>query len=122
MALELRVFRNRLAQAQTVVLIVPTDTDEEVVDLEQLGVKNQELRSGQWCGQAQDVSQWKEYFTNLVSDSSKYLSKDDLVWFGLNYNGRSFASGSGDAPRLIELLGRNLRSSSVLYTTTINGR
>lgn len=116
-ALELRVFRNRLAQAQTVVLIVPSDTEEEVVDIEELGVKNQELRSGQWCGQAQDVSQWKEYFTNLVSDSSKDLSKDGLIWFGLNYNGRSFASGSGDAPRLIELLGRNLRPVDLLDET-----
>lgn len=106
----LRVFRRRLAQAGALVAVVPNDS-EGIIELNDLGISESEIRSCQWVGQAQQTETWVKYFQSLA-DNDK--SQNDLIWFGLNYNGRSFASGIGEAPRLLELLGRNLRPVEML--------
>ena len=106
----LRVFRRRLAQAGAIVAVVPNDS-VGTAELSDFGIQESEIRSGQWFGQVQQTDTWVNYFKSLSNDEN---SKNDLVWFGLNYNGRSFASGIGEAPLLLELLGRNLRPVEML--------
>ena len=126
-----RVFRRRLQQSNSIVVPVPTDLNT----IEQrnnnshgekwwsmLGITESEIRSCQWLGQPNDISSWKEYFTNLVDDANSAQEGDNgssgssLVWFGLNYNGRSFASGSGiqNSPLVLQILGQNLRPIEIL--------
>lgn len=106
----LRVFRRRLTQAGALVAVVPNDS-VGTFDIKDLGITESEIRSCQWIGQVQQPEAWVKYFQNLAeNDQTKY----DLIWFGLNYNGRSFASGIGEAPRLLEILGRNLRPVEML--------
>ena len=113
--LSLRIFRRRLAQAGALVVIVPTDTgmggagvengNGNAIDWDELGIKESEIRSGQWLAQIQGTETWIDYCKGLVNTEKE----DDLVWFGFNYNGRSFASATGESPRLLEILGQNLR-------------
>jgi hypothetical protein len=104
-----RVFRRRLAQAGTVVAFVCTDDVDDrsnsSMDLKELGIQENEIRSGQWLGQIQGTKEWTDYCQGLVDEGNS----NDLIWFGLNYNGRSFASARGESPRLLEILGQNLR-------------
>ena len=110
---ELRIFRRRFDQADAIVAVVPTDgKNVEFVDFNDLGVTEADVRSSQWLGEVQDVNSWLQYFKDLASDSEE--EKEQIIWFGLNNNGRSFASGSGEPPRILELLGQNLRPVSLL--------
>jgi len=110
---QFRAFRRRLVQSGALIAVVPTDVDvaSGAVDWKKLGIKDSEIRSGQWFGQVQNPADWLDYFQGLVNEDSP---KDSLIWFGLNYNGRSFASASGEAPRLLEILGQNLRPIDLL--------
>uniref|UniRef100_A0A7S2N1F6 Uncharacterized protein n=1 Tax=Helicotheca tamesis TaxID=374047 RepID=A0A7S2N1F6_9STRA len=56
------------------------------------------------------------YFRSLQSgdDGDAVGNNNKLVWFGLTNNGRSFGSGVGEVPRLIEILGQNLLPVEVL--------
>ena len=118
-AVSLRVFRRRFAQANSIVVLVPTDNNEEEGDAKiwkKLGMTEEEIRSCQWLAEPQNVQDWVDYCTSLrmsSSSSSSDSQSDGLIWFGLNYNGRSFASGT-DSPRLLELLGQNLRPVDIL--------
>ena len=110
---QLRVFRRRFDQADAMVAVVPTDGERvEFVDFNDLGVTEADVRSSQWLGQVQDVNSWMEYFKDLASGLDQ--EKDQIIWFGLNNNGRSFASGCGEPPRILELLGQNLRPVALL--------
>ncbi len=119
---DFRVFRRRINQANSIVIPVPTDL--EGTDLKEwwkaLNIKETEIRSCQWIGQPQDISAWKEYFKNLVidnkTDDKSRDGADGIVWFGLNYNGRSFASGL-ESPMLLQILGQNLRPADFLDET-----
>lgn len=112
-----RIFRRRLAQAGVIVAIVPTDLNSQsahddgpsMKDFKELGIQESEIRSGQWLGQVQLNQVWKDYCQGLVDDNNILNGERDLIWFGLNYNGRSFASARGESPRLLEILGQNLR-------------
>ncbi len=123
-----RVFRRRIAQAQSLIAVVPTDAPGGIVNLKDLGVTEAEIRSCQWLGEVQDTKAWVEYCQGLTttnddtSDNNVNVngSTNNLVWFGLNYNGRSFASGSGEVPRLLEILGQNLRPTELLDDTDEN--
>lgn len=105
--LSCRIFRRRLAQAGTLVAVIPTDLEsaDSLMDFRELGIQESEMRSGQWLGQVQGTKTWADYCQGLVDEGNS----NDLIWFGLNYNGRSFASARGEAPRLLEILGQNLR-------------
>jgi len=116
---DMRVLRRRLGQASSTVVLVSTDgTPEDDDKFERLGVKEGELRAGQWLALLQDRSAWLDYFNTLTNDDSNgsgdtRKSKDGIVWFGLNYSGRSFASGVGK-PKLLEIMGQHLRPVDVL--------
>jgi len=118
--LSFRIFRRRLQQSNSIVIAVPTDLGDASVksnfDWESLGVTEGEIRSSQWFALPQDINSWKTYFQDLVNNDNKNNKNDDqkLTWFGLNYNGRSFASGSGEAPVLLQILGQNLRPIEIL--------
>jgi len=111
---DMRVLRRRLGQSSSVIVLVSTDggtTDSSDDNFQQLGVKEGELRAGQWLALLQDKPAWLEYFNTLINEDGN--KKDGLVWFGLNYSGRSFASGVGK-PRLLEIMGQHLRPVEVL--------
>ena len=130
--LSFRVFRYRMNQADSIVVPLPTDINyTNSNDMKEwwktLDITETEIRSCQWIAQPQNVPAWKEYFDNLLEETKKgneekdgnESSKNDLIWFGLNYNGRSFASGSGtnSSPMLLQILGRNLRPTCILDET-----
>lgn len=119
---DVRVLRRRLVQSRAIVVLVSTDGspigDNE--GFEQWGVREGEVRAGPWLGMLQDKAKWLDYFAALTNDdgesgdnSSSSSTKDGLVWFGLNYSGRSFASGVGK-PRLFEIMGQYLRPAELL--------
>eukprot|EP00568_Trieres_chinensis_P001664 CAMPEP_0183301378 /NCGR_PEP_ID=MMETSP0160_2-20130417/7519_1 /TAXON_ID=2839 ORGANISM="Odontella Sinensis, Strain Grunow 1884" /NCGR_SAMPLE_ID=MMETSP0160_2 /ASSEMBLY_ACC=CAM_ASM_000250 /LENGTH=498 /DNA_ID=CAMNT_0025463989 /DNA_START=172 /DNA_END=1668 /DNA_ORIENTATION=- len=107
---QFRVMRRRLAQAAVIAVIVPTDGST----VEEWGVRDEEIRSAPFLAEAQDIENWVAYFRSLQVGGDRAVDANQLVWFGLNNNGRSFASGAGDSPRLIEILGQNLRPLDVL--------
>lgn len=96
----LRVLGRRLKQSSTYVVAVPVD-DSKRGDW---GI-DQRLN---WLAEAVDVKEWKDYFDGL-SDST-----NDFRWFGLNSNGRSFGSGSGEIPQWLQVLGQHLRPTELL--------
>ena len=112
---QFRVFRNRLYQAAAIVVPVPTDGS----GASDWGINDEEIMSTQFLAEADNISDWVEYFRALKQDDNDSSGKESvgLVWFGLNNNGRSFASGAGDPPRLIEILGQSLRPFEVLLET-----
>lgn len=127
--LSFRVFRHRMNQADSIVVPLATDVDySNAKDVKEwwkaLDITETEIRSCQWIAQPQNIPAWKEYFDNLVEETKKddnenkreSINNSKLVWFGLNYNGRSFASGSGvdNSPLLLQILGRNLRPICIL--------
>ena len=105
--MEVRVFRNRLFQAAAIVIPVPTDGSS----VSDWGISKEEIASSQFLGKADNVQAWVQYFNELSQGDQ---GDEKLVWFGLNNNGRSFASGAGDSPRLVEVLGQNLRPVEIL--------
>ena len=114
-----RIFRRRLNQANSIVIPVPTDLDiSESKDWwTTFGITETEIRSCQWLAKPQDLALWATYFDNLLDgDESQTKQSNELTWFGLNYNGRSFASGSGtrNGPMLLQILGQNLRPIEIL--------
>jgi hypothetical protein len=101
---QIRIFRRRFAQAGAIVILVPSDSIN-TIDWKDFGAREEEVRSDQWLAQIENPKEWKEYFDTLVEDEPS----DGLVWFGLNFNGRSFASGNGEEPKLLQIFGQNLR-------------
>lgn len=77
-------------------------------------MSREEIASAQFLGEADNIQAWVQYFNELSQDDKE---EGKLVWFGLNNNGRSFASGAGDPPRLVEVLGQNLRPVEILLET-----
>ena len=107
---EVRVFRNRLFQAAAIVIPIPNDGS----NTNDWGMSREEIASAQFLGEADNIQAWVQYFNGLLQDDQE---EGKLVWFGLNNNGRSFASGAGDPPRLVEVLGQNLRPVEILLET-----
>lgn len=100
-------FRRRLAQSQTLVVIVPTDSST----VEDWCSNAKSLGSALWLAEASQKDEWLAYFDELDSTSNE---SNDLVWFVLNFKGRSVASGKREAPRLFELLGQQLQPQELL--------
>mmetsp|Transcript_6301 Transcript_6301/g.13834 ORF Transcript_6301/g.13834 Transcript_6301/m.13834 type:complete len:494 (+) Transcript_6301:104-1585(+) len=112
---QIRAFRNRLYQAAAIVVPIPTDGSSAI----DWGLSNEEMMSTQFLAEADNIGDWVEYFRALKQgdDESSGSNNSALFWFGLSNSGRSFASGAGDPPRLIEILGQNLRPVEVLLET-----
>lgn len=97
----LQVLGRRLRQSSAFVVAVPLD-----------GSKRSDWGIGDgrapWLAEAFDVDEWKNYFDELAENTG------DFRWFGLNSNGRSFGSGSGECPQWLQLLGQHLRPTELL--------
>jgi len=110
------VLGRRLVQSQTLVVLVPTDGSDPRRDW---GWDAKQLGSALWLADplnADGKGSWLEYFNELLSNGNGG-SGEDIAWFGLNFKGRSIASGLGEAPRILELLGQQLRPMSLLDET-----
>lgn len=111
------LLRKRLVQSQTLVVCVPTDGSQKVDwewDTIQLGTNYVP-----WLAEALNIDGqggWLNYFDELL-DKGENNRSDELAWFALNFNGRSIASGYGDAPRVLELLGQQLQPMEILDVT-----
>jgi hypothetical protein len=97
----LRVLGKRLKQSSTFVVPVPVDGSKR----SDWGISKGNYP---WLTEAHDLEEWKAYFDQLSEGSS------ELRWFGLNSNGRSFGSGSGESPQWLQLLGQYLQPTEVL--------
>lgn len=122
---QLCVLRNRLDQANCLVIVAPFEISGDRIERWDFDSSNpEELQilnaAGSWLGEAVASSgtQWEDYFRTLIearSNSSNEegensVEKDGLIWFGLNYNGRSFGSGVHSySLRLVELFGSFIR-------------
>ena len=100
------ILRRRLIQSQTLVVLIPTDGTTS----SDWGLNDEQLGDTLWLADASNMSEWKDYFKELLGDTSA----DELAWFALNFNGRSIASGFNEAPRLFELLGQQLQPMEIL--------
>jgi hypothetical protein len=113
------LLRRRLVQSQTLVVLVPTDGSQRLDwgwDSNRLG------GNSLWLADALNVDGtggWLSYFDNLLDkgDGVGGGSSDEVAWFALNFKGRSIASGYGDAPRVLELLGQQLQPVGLLDKT-----
>jgi hypothetical protein len=107
--------RRRFVQSQTLVVLIPTDgsTVEEwdgVWDTNQMG-------DSMWLADANNNEQFLEYFRDLLgglammtnNNEATTNNEDELAWFALNFKGRSIASGIGEAPKILELMGQQLQ-------------
>lgn len=98
---ELRVLGRRLTQANTYVVVIPTDGSTRA----DWGLPNERFT---WLAEPAVVLQWKTYFATLSEGS-------DFKWFGLSSSGRSFGSGQGSRPvSWIQMLGQHLRPTDIL--------
>jgi hypothetical protein len=98
----LRVLGKRLKQSSTFVVAVPVDASRR----SDWGISK---GTYPWLAEAYDIEEWKGFFDHLSEGSS------DFRWFGLNSNGRSFGSGSGESPQWLQVLGQYLRPTEMLY-------
>lgn len=98
----LRVLGRRLKQSSTFVVAVPLDGSKR----SDWGIDAR--TSTPWLAEAFDVDEWRAYFDGLSESSGEFR------WFGLNSNGRSFGSGSGEFPQWLQVLGQHLRPTELL--------
>lgn len=98
----LQVLGRRLAQSSTYVVPIPLDGSKRV----DWGIGDTRTP---WLAEACELDEWKEYFDGLAETLS-----GEFRWFGLNSNGRSFGSGSGDIPQWLQVLGQHLRPTELL--------
>ncbi|KAL7528262.1 hypothetical protein ACHAXR_002354, partial [Thalassiosira sp. AJA248-18] len=111
------VLRTRFIQSQTLVVIVPTDGSRK----EDWGWDATQMGSALWFADPLKVDGqggWINYFSELLDDSDRINSNDgEFAWFALNFKGRSIASGLGEPPRVLELLGQQLQPMDILDET-----
>jgi hypothetical protein len=97
----LRVLGKRLKQSSTFVVAVPVDASKR----SDWGISK---GAYPWLAEAYDIDEWTAYFDYLLEGSNSFR------WFGLNSNGRSFGSGSGESPQWLQVLGQHLRPTEML--------
>lgn len=106
--LGLRVLGRRLHQANTFVVVVPTDGS---------AVQDWGLKPSNYLAQVSDLTAWKDYFASLasdaVNDSTTTKTSYTFRWFGLSSAGRSFGSGT-TCPSWLQVLGKSLSPVDVL--------
>ncbi len=112
----LSLLRRRLVQSQTLVVLVPTDGSQR---LDWGWNANRLGGNSLWLADALNVDGqggWLSYFDELLDkgDGGGGGSSDEVAWFALNFKGRSIASGYGNAPRVLELLGQQLQPMELL--------
>jgi len=102
------VLRRRLIQSQTLVVLIPTDETCKA----DLGLDSYQIGDALWLGEPCNTDEWDKYFGELVENPT-----NELVWFAINFKGRSIASGLSEGPRLFELLGQQLQPMEILDTS-----
>ena len=112
------ILRRRLVQSQTLVVLVPTDSSQK----EDWGYDTKQLGNTMWLAEPLTVDGqggWINYFRELLDngEDTDENSDGELAWFALNFKGRSIASGLGEAPRLLELMGQQLQPMELLDET-----
>jgi hypothetical protein len=107
----LAVYRQRLVQASTLVVAIPTDgsTGEGWQVLEKSAYRC-------WLADAHQPQLWRDYFQEL-SDSDEYTP---FRWFGLTARGQSWGSGEGDIPQWLQVLGQFLRPTDFLDDASVS--
>lgn len=112
--------RRRFVQSQTLMVLVPTDGSKK----EEWGWDDSQMRETMWLADASNTEQFLEYFRDLLGnnpddDNKAVVSNhdDDLTWFALNFKGRSIASGIGEAPKILELMGQQLQPIELIDET-----
>ena len=108
------VLRRRLTQSSVALVAVPTDNSTR----KDWGLDSD--RALTWLSEAADISQWIEYFEELASDRSD--DNNLVAWFGLKFSGRSFGSGLGSVPRMLELFGSFMQPRQVLSAESFNSQ
>lgn len=103
----LRVLGRRLRQSSTFVVLIPSHDDDSSTPLDFSSKVNH------WLAEAYNIDEWKAYLDTLAP-------ANEFRWFGLNSNGRSFGSGSGEFPQWLELLGQHLRPTELLDESDVN--
>lgn len=98
----LRVLGRRLKQSST--FVVPVSLDGTTRS--EWGIDSRE--GTPWLAEAYNADEWRVYFDDLSDNASVFR------WFGLNSNGRSFGSGSGEFPQWLQVLGQHLRPTQLL--------
>jgi len=114
--LTFRVLGQRLQQANTFVVVVPTDA-EDVRDL----LSGEEQRFA-WLADPGDLQAWKDYFSILAASSDNDQQNGtsySFRWFGLTPSGRSFGSGTLE-PSWIQVFGKSLPPVEVLDEDDVN--
>lgn len=109
--------RRRFVQSQTLVVLVPTDGSTK----EEWGWDINQMGDSLWLADASSIEQFLEYFRELLgndSDNQGDVSNEtNLAWFALNFKGRSIASGLGEAPKILELMGQQLQPMELIDDT-----
>ncbi|KAL7525391.1 hypothetical protein ACHAWF_001336, partial [Thalassiosira exigua] len=110
---ELCALRRRLEQSQTLVVTVPADGLKQ----EDWGWDDNTMGGALWLAKPLHINGnggCIEYFADLLEGYNDMMGSDssagkgeELAWFALNFKGRSVASGLGDPPNFLELLGRH---------------
>lgn len=98
----------RLQQANTFIVVIPTDGSKRSDWLQQVSVEQQPQQRIPWLAEPSSIDEWKDYLNSLsLSASSTTTASPTFRWFGLNTNGMSFGSGT-TAPSWLQIMGRSL--------------
>jgi len=103
----IRAFRQRFDQSSTLVVVIAMDKSSAV----DWGISVEERKSNPFLAEVENMEEWISYFSSLLNNKNDNLDDINLAWFGLTFNGKSFGSGVGRLPRIIEILGQSLTPS-----------
>jgi 2'-5' RNA ligase len=105
------IYRQRLVQASTLVVAIPTDdsTSEGWQVLEKSVYRC-------WLADAHQPKIWRDYIHEL----SDYKESSSFRWFGLTSSGQSWGSGEGDIPQWLQIFGQFLRPADFLDNALVS--
>lgn len=102
----LRILGRRLVQANTYVLVIPSDSST----IQDWGLDDTRQP---WLASTDVLDSWRQYCT-VLSDNQSPESATTFKWFGISATGRSFGSGQGSIPSWLQLMGQFCRPVEVL--------
>jgi len=105
--------RRRFVQSQTLLVLVPTDGSTK----EEWGWDDKQMGDSLWLADATNIGQFLDYFQELLGSDERVSNDNELAWFALNFKGRSIASGLGEAPKILELMGQQLQPMELIDDT-----
>ena len=105
--------RRRFVQSQTLLVLVPTDGSTK----EDWAWDDNQMAGSLFLADATNVGQFLDYFRELLDNNEEVSNDNELAWFALNFKGRSIASGMGEAPKILELMGQQLQPMELIDET-----